>query len=127
MNSNATFWRLLRFTRPLTKWMLLAVLLGVLTIIAGIGLMGLSAYIIASSALHPSLAALAFAIIGVRFFGITRALYRYLERCVSHYITFRLLAELRVWFYKALEPLAPARPGGGRVEHARRSRPRSSR
>lgn len=109
MNTNSPFWRLLRFTRPLTKWMLLAVLLGVLTIVAGVGLMGLSAYIIASSALHPALAALAFAIIGVRIFGITRGLYRYLERCVSHYITFRLLSELRVWFYKALEPLAPAR------------------
>lgn len=28
---------------------------------------------------------------------------------VSHNITFRLLTRLRVWFYRALEPLAPAR------------------
>ncbi len=31
------------------------------------------------------------------------------ERLVSHNVTFRLLARLRVWFYEKLEPLAPAR------------------
>ena len=47
--------------------------------------------------------------VGVRFFGITRGIFRYLERLVSHNVTFRLLARLRVWFYEKLEPLAPAR------------------
>ena len=47
--------------------------------------------------------------VGVRFFGISRGLFRYLERLVSHNVTFRLLARLRVWFYEKLEPLAPAR------------------
>jgi thiol reductant ABC exporter CydC subunit len=45
----------------------------------------------------------------VRFFGISRGVFRYLERLVSHNVTFRLLARLRVWFYEKLEPLAPAR------------------
>jgi thiol reductant ABC exporter CydC subunit len=49
------------------------------------------------------------AIVGVRFFGISRGVFRYLERLVSHSVNFRLLAQLRVSFYKALEPLAPAR------------------
>jgi ATP-binding cassette subfamily C protein CydC len=49
------------------------------------------------------------AIVGVRFFGITRGLFRYLERLVSHWVNFSLLARLRGWFYRALEPLAPAR------------------
>ncbi len=40
---------------------------------------------------------------------LTRAVFRYLERLVSHDVTFRLLAKLRVWFYEKLEPLAPAR------------------
>jgi len=48
-------------------------------------------------------------VVGVRFFGIARGLFRYLERLVSHNVTFRLLARLRVWFYEKLEPLAPAR------------------
>ena len=49
------------------------------------------------------------AIVGVRFFGIARGVFRYLERLASHQVTFRVLARLRVWFYAALEPLAPAR------------------
>jgi ATP-binding cassette subfamily C protein CydC len=60
------------------------------------------------AALHPSVAALGVAIVGVRFFGIARGLFRYLERLVSHEVTFRLLSRLRVWFYRAVEPLAPA-------------------
>ena len=34
---------------------------------------------------------------------------RYAERMVSHSLTFKLLADLRTWFYSRLEPLAPAR------------------
>jgi thiol reductant ABC exporter CydC subunit len=89
--------------------MALSALLGVLTVGSGIGLMTLSAYLISEAALHPSYAALLFAILGVRFFGIVRGAWRYGERVVSHEVSFRLLARLRVWFYQALEPLAPAR------------------
>ncbi|HEY3991536.1 MAG TPA: thiol reductant ABC exporter subunit CydC [Ktedonobacteraceae bacterium] len=94
--------------RSLLKWMALAVLLGVLTVSCGIGLLALSAYLISEAALHPPLAALAVAILGVRVFGILRGIWRYLERLVVHDVTFRLLARLRVWFYQALMPLAPA-------------------
>jgi thiol reductant ABC exporter CydC subunit len=103
------FGRLLWLARPFTQRMALAVLLGFATIGSSIGLMTTSAYLIASAALHPSIADLQVAIVGVRFFGIARGVCRYLERCVSHEVTFRLLARLRVWFYAALEPLAPAR------------------
>ena len=101
--------RLLRLMAPLTGWMILATLLGVATIGSSIGLMTLSAYLIARAALHPSIADLSLAIVGVRFFGIARGLFRYGERYLAHHLTFRLLARLRTWFYTALEPLAPAR------------------
>ena len=55
------------------------------------------------------MADLGVAVVMTRLFGITRAVFRYLERLVSHNVTFRLLARLRVWFYEKLEPLAPAR------------------
>ncbi len=71
--------------------------------------MGTSAYIISAAALQPSIAVLQVPIVGVRFFGISRGLFRYLERLTSHQTTFRVLAHLRVWFYARLEPLAPAR------------------
>jgi ATP-binding cassette subfamily C protein CydC len=101
--------RLLRQVQPLSRRMALAVLLGVLTIVSSIGLIALSAYLISDAALRPSMAALAVAILGVQIFGVVRGILRYLERLVSHDVTFRLLTHLRVWFYSALEPLAPAR------------------
>jgi len=104
-----TLWRLLKLAAPFKGWMALAALLGFATIGSSIGLMATAAFIIAKAALRPSIADLQVAIVGVRFFGIARGLFRYLERYVSHQVTFRLLARLRVWFYQALEPLAPAR------------------
>jgi ATP-binding cassette subfamily C protein CydC len=86
-----------------------ATALGVATVASGIGLMGTAAYLIAAAALQPSIAELQVAIVGVRFFGIGRGIFRYLERLASHRLTLRLLGRLRVWFYEALEPLAPAR------------------
>ncbi|MBN1371163.1 MAG: thiol reductant ABC exporter subunit CydD [Anaerolineaceae bacterium] len=101
--------RLLGFLGPFAGSTVLSILLSVATLLSGIGLLGASAYLIASAALHPSIAALQVAIVGVRAFGIGRGVFRYLERLVSHSVNFRLLARLRVWFYRALEPLAPAR------------------
>ncbi len=105
----STLRRLLSFLAPFWPWMALSVLLGFATIGSSIGLMATSAWIIATAALHPSIAVLQVAIVGVRFFGIARGLFRYVERLVSHRVTFRVLARLRVWFYSAIEPLAPAR------------------
>lgn len=103
------FRRLLGLAAPFAGPMALAVLLGFLTVGSGIALLTTSAYLIASAALQPSIADLQVAIVGVRFFGITRGVFRYLERLAAHDVTFRLLARLRVWLYGKLEPLAPAR------------------
>ncbi len=101
--------RVLRLALPFWRGMALATLLGVLTIASGVSLMATSAWLISKAALQPSIAELSVAVVGVRFFGIARGVFRYLERLVSHETTFRLLAHLRVEFYKSLEPLAPAR------------------
>lgn len=107
MSSNLL--RLIRLAASYKGWMMLAALLGFLTIGSNIGLLMTSAYIIAQAALHPSIAELQVAIVGVRFFGLSRGIFRYLERYISHELTFRLLARFRAWFYRAIEPLAPAR------------------
>ncbi len=104
-----TMFRLLKLVLPYKKWIALSVLLGTLTIAGSIGLMMTSAFVISMAALHPSIAELQVAIVGVRFFGISRGVFRYLERLVSHDTTFRLLSLFRVRFYQALEPLVPAR------------------
>ncbi len=91
-----------------------AALLQVLTLAAGVGLMGTSAWLLSQAALHPSIAVLSVAVVGVRAFGVSRATLRYLERLASHDVTLRLLARLRVAIYRALVPLAPARLMGHR-------------
>ncbi|HEY7417795.1 MAG TPA: ABC transporter transmembrane domain-containing protein, partial [Ktedonobacteraceae bacterium] len=105
----STFGRVLQLAWPVKWSMLLAALLGLATVGCGVGLMATSGYLISAAALHPSIAALSVAIVSVRFFGLARGAFRYLERLVSHSATFRLLAKIRVWLYQALEPLAPAR------------------
>jgi thiol reductant ABC exporter CydC subunit len=100
---------LIRLAAPFKNLIALSTLAGAATILSGVGLMGASAYIISAAALRPSIAELQVAIVGVRFFGISRGIFRYLERYLSHQVSLRLLASLRVWFYRSLEPLAPAR------------------
>lgn len=103
-----TIFRLLSFMKPFLKEVGLSVLAGIATIGTGIGMLGASAYLIASAALHPSIAELQVAIVGVRFFGISRSVFRYLERLISHSVNLKLLASMRVWFYRGIEPIAPA-------------------
>lgn len=101
--------RLLSFLSGSWNWVTLSILLSTLTIGSSVALIGTSSWLISTAALHPSVADLGVSVVGVRFFGIARGVFRYLERLVSHNVTFRLLARLRVWFYEKLELLAPAR------------------
>lgn len=103
------FRRLLHFLAPFKMRVATAVLLGTLTVASSISLLATSAFLISAAALQPSIADLSVAIVGVRFFGISRGVFRYLERLTSHSLNFRLLAQLRLWFYRAAESLAPAR------------------
>lgn len=101
--------RLIKIMLPVWPVMLAAAGFGWLTIAANIGLMATSALLIATAALQPSVAELSVAIVGVRFFGVSRAIFRYLERYIAHDATFKLLGRIRSWFFTRLEPLAPAR------------------
>lgn len=101
--------RLLGIARPLGRRLGAAALLQALTVAAGVGLTGTSAWLLSRAALHPSIAVLQLAIVGVRGFGVGRAALRWAERVVSHDATLRLLARLRLEVFRALVPLAPAR------------------
>jgi thiol reductant ABC exporter CydC subunit len=101
--------RLVKLALPERRRVGAAVLLQVLTIASGVGLMGTSAWLLSKAALHPSIAALQVAIVGVRAFGVSRAALRYVERLVSHDVTLRLLGRLRMALFGALAPLSPAR------------------
>jgi len=86
----------------------LASLLGVLTILFGVGLMGTAGYLISRAAEHPAVLSLSTAIVGVRFFGLARPIARYLERLSSHDLALRALGRARARVFAAIEPLAPA-------------------
>src|SRR5579864_3940779 len=101
-----TFKRLLAFLSPFRRLIALAILLGSAMIASSIGLFGMAAYLIAAAALSPLLVLLSIPIYLVQAMGIVRATTRYVERLVSHNTTFRLLAHLRVWAYKRIEPQA---------------------
>lgn len=101
--------RLLHFLRPYAWWVVAGVLLSFATIGSSVGLMAVSAYLISKAAVATDVTQLSLAIAGVRLFALTRAGFRYAERYLTHLATFRILTALRVWFYRAIEPLAPAR------------------
>jgi ATP-binding cassette subfamily C protein CydC len=95
--------------RWLLRWqVVLAILLGCVTIASSMGLLGVAAYLIAAAALKPLLIALTLPIYIVRLTSVTRAISRYFERLLAHNVTFRLLASLRTWVHSRLEPLVPA-------------------
>jgi ATP-binding cassette, subfamily C, bacterial CydC len=91
-----------------------AVLLGALTIACGVGLMATAGYLIARAAQRPAILSLTVAIVGVRFFGLSRPLARYAERLMAHDVALRVLARVRTAVYARIEPLAPAQLEGYR-------------
>ncbi len=101
-------------TRNRWKLLLLSVLLGAATVLAAVGLLTASGYLISRAAERPEILSLTVAIVGVRFFGISRALLRYGERLSSHDLAFRTLTDLRGRFFQRLIPLVPAGVDGSR-------------
>lgn len=85
----------------------LACLLGVLAGLFAAGLYGVSSFIIAFAALHPTFDLIVVPAVLVRFLGLGRAVLAYLERYVSHNQTFRILSRIRVYVFDSLAPLTP--------------------
>jgi thiol reductant ABC exporter CydC subunit len=99
--------RTLAIARPAAGRLALATLLGAGAVVAAIGLIATSAWLISRSAQRPRESAVAIAIVGVQFFALARGLCRYAERLVGHDAAFRVLSEIRVSLYTRLERLAP--------------------
>ncbi len=114
MSAIRTLRALLRAGRPPTGQVALSVALGSLAVLAGVGLLSLAGYLISRSAEHPPVLELTVAIVAVRACGLAKPVARYFERLTSHDLAFRVLANMRVSFYRRLEPLIPARAQGHR-------------
>ena len=100
--------RLLGLAAPVRGWVVLAMLSSFAALGANIALMTAAPYLISRAALVTGFAALALAVTAVRAFAISRAAFRYVERYTLHLAALRILTHLRVAFYRAVEPLAPA-------------------
>jgi len=68
---------------------------GTMALGSAVGLAAVAAWLVAEAAQMPSPAALGIAAVTVRFFGISRGLFRYLERLVSHETALSGVVELR--------------------------------
>ncbi|MEF2968284.1 thiol reductant ABC exporter subunit CydC [Paenibacillus sp. M1] len=85
----------------------LYLILGVLTLLAASMLMFTSGFLISKSATMPYNVLLVYVpIVGVRAFGIGRAVIHYVERLVGHDAVLRILSKMRVRLYRILEPQA---------------------
>jgi len=99
---------------------LLAVVLLLTTMLAGVGLLGLSGGFLTGAALAGA-AGLATSFnffspsAGIRALTMARIVSRYFEKLVGHDVTLRVARDLRVWFFRRALPLAPARLGSSRT------------
>lgn len=90
------------------RWRFVLVMaLGTLAALCAVMLLFTSGYLISKSALRPENILMVYVpIVGVRAFGIFRAVFRYAERLAGHDAVLRVLAEQRVKLYRILEPQA---------------------
>lgn len=103
--------RILSVARSQWLRMVGGILLAIAVMLANALLMAISGWFIASMAV-AGVTGVAFNYLipaaAIRAFAILRTVGRYGERLVTHEAGFRVLALLRVWFFRRLEPLAPA-------------------
>jgi ATP-binding cassette subfamily C protein CydC len=85
----------------------LSILLGALTILFGGALMFTSGYLISKAATRPESILMVYVpIVGVRAFGIGRAVLSYVEKLAGHQFILTILSDMRVQLYKMIEPQA---------------------
>jgi ATP-binding cassette subfamily C protein CydC len=107
--------RLWQLFKPYRTWIWGGYLIALVTLVANVTLLAISGWFITAMAVAGA------AGVALNYFtpaaiirasAMARTGGRYLERLISHEATLRQLSGLRVWFYRHLEPLAPARLQG---------------
>ena len=101
----------LLFAQTEKKTLLPPLLIGFLASLTGLGLMGAGAWLIAKAAQQPPLYTLALGVTCVRACGIFRAVFRYLERYLSHQLAFRSYCQLQQRAYSKACALIPLKTG----------------
>ena len=84
-----------------------AIILTAATMLSAVGLVSTGAWLISSAALMPPILVLQVAIVAVRFFGISRGVFRWSERVVSHDVALSGTTQLRVDLWNVAARLGP--------------------
>ncbi|MFB8188248.1 thiol reductant ABC exporter subunit CydC [Microbacterium sp. NPDC055988] len=98
----------LKLAQPPIARFLPGLVWGVLSAAAAVSLLAVSGWLIVSASIVDSLVPLSIAVVGVRFFAVSRAVTRYLERLSGHDAALRQLASTRADMVRRLTPLSPA-------------------
>src|SRR5882762_9777764 len=88
--------------RPRLPRLLLAVVLGVLSLSSALGLAGISAWLITRAWQMPPVLDLTVAVVAVRALGISRGVLGYCERLASHDTALRAAGTARMQLYHRL-------------------------
>ncbi|MFC3230231.1 thiol reductant ABC exporter subunit CydC [Marinibaculum pumilum] len=105
----------LRMFRPHWAWLAGGAAMAVVVLLGVVGLLSLSGWFLTATALaglsmaNPGAFDIYRPGAGVRFFALLRTGGRYGERLLTHEGTFRVLSDLRSWFFRRALPLSPAR------------------
>lgn len=92
------------FMKKYKNALILALALGFLTFLSAGGLMFISGYLITRAASRPeNILMIYIPIVFTRGFGISRPVFRYLERLVSHNWVLKMTSKLRLKLYQTLE------------------------
>lgn len=107
-------WKLLGLVRPLTGWMIVAVVTGVLGFICAsfITIIGAAALLNISGLGNSKLVDMGMVFAIMATFAVLRGVLHYIEHACNHYIAFKLLAIIRDKIFTVLRKLAPAKLDG---------------
>ncbi|MBQ8519435.1 MAG: thiol reductant ABC exporter subunit CydC [Agathobacter sp.] len=104
--------RLIGLVKPLTGFMILAILMGLIGHLSAAFITIFGGYAVAEILQIETPFTLAFLFISVGVFALVRGLLRYAEQACNHFIAFKLLALIRDKVFQALRKLCPARLEG---------------
>lgn len=86
-------------------------ILGGLSLGMAVGLLASSAWLISMASTQPPILTLQVAVVGVRFFGLGRGVFRYAERIYGHDAILRAATKLQLAIYEALLKREPINSG----------------
>ncbi|WP_309065659.1 thiol reductant ABC exporter subunit CydC [Microbacterium sp.] len=102
----------MRLAHPPVRRFVPGLVWGALSAASAVALLAVSGWLIVKASIVDSLVPLSVAVVGVRFFAVSRAVTRYLERLTGHDAALGRLAPLRADLVRRLIPLSPAGLGG---------------